>query len=183
MPGLKSWTERARFSAHRLRASQDNASDEESSAYSAHVPDRRRKMAGGPAVRSSCGRAILFLRCGLRAFTRRPSCPARLARRENVRFHATTAEAEKAGFRACKRCKPKEAPLHERQAAADLPRRAVESRTPPSRLRWRHWRMRSDQADFICTGCSGRRPALRPKLMHRDIVPIASERSSCKVLA
>lgn len=36
----------------------------------------------------------------------RPSCAARLARRENVRFHATAAEAERAGFRACKRCRP-----------------------------------------------------------------------------
>ncbi|MGL4395843.1 MAG: bifunctional DNA-binding transcriptional regulator/O6-methylguanine-DNA methyltransferase Ada [Hyphomicrobium sp.] len=36
----------------------------------------------------------------------RPSCPSRLANRENVRFHATCAEAEAAGFRACKRCKP-----------------------------------------------------------------------------
>src|SRR5258707_8674269 len=48
----------------------------------------------------------------------RPSCAARTALRENVRFHPTTAEAEQAGFRACKRCKPKEAPLRERQAAA-----------------------------------------------------------------
>jgi AraC family transcriptional regulator of adaptative response/methylated-DNA-[protein]-cysteine methyltransferase len=36
----------------------------------------------------------------------RPSCAARLARPENVRFYGTTAAAEKAGFRACKRCKP-----------------------------------------------------------------------------
>jgi len=36
----------------------------------------------------------------------RPSCPARLARPENVRLHATRGEAENAGFRACKRCKP-----------------------------------------------------------------------------
>ena len=48
----------------------------------------------------------------------RPSCASRVARRENVPFHATIAEAEKAGFRACKRCRPKEAPLRERQAAA-----------------------------------------------------------------
>lgn len=47
----------------------------------------------------------------------RPSCAARLARRENVRFHATCAEAEQAGFRPCKRCRPNEAPLAERQAA------------------------------------------------------------------
>ena len=36
----------------------------------------------------------------------RPSCAARLPRRENVRFHATCAEAEQAGFRPCKRCRP-----------------------------------------------------------------------------
>lgn len=36
----------------------------------------------------------------------RPSCAARLARRENVGFHATCADAERAGFRPCKRCKP-----------------------------------------------------------------------------
>jgi AraC family transcriptional regulator of adaptative response/methylated-DNA-[protein]-cysteine methyltransferase len=39
----------------------------------------------------------------------RPSCPARLARRENVRFHQNCEEAERAGFRACKRCKPTQA--------------------------------------------------------------------------
>lgn len=36
----------------------------------------------------------------------RPSCAARLARPENVGFHATREDAQKAGFRACKRCKP-----------------------------------------------------------------------------
>jgi len=36
----------------------------------------------------------------------RPSCPSRRARRENVRFHASCAAAERAGFRACKRCRP-----------------------------------------------------------------------------
>ena len=48
----------------------------------------------------------------------RPSCPARLPRRENVRFHATREDAARAGFRACKRCRPDEAPLAERQQAA-----------------------------------------------------------------
>ncbi len=37
----------------------------------------------------------------------RPSCGARLAKYENVQFHQTCEEAELAGFRACKRCKPK----------------------------------------------------------------------------
>lgn len=36
----------------------------------------------------------------------RPSCPGRLARPENVAFHATEADAQRAGFRACLRCKP-----------------------------------------------------------------------------
>src|SRR5467141_2529674 len=47
----------------------------------------------------------------------RPSCAARLARPENVRFHATCADAEKAGFRPCKRCKPDQAPLLAQHAA------------------------------------------------------------------
>jgi AraC family transcriptional regulator of adaptative response/methylated-DNA-[protein]-cysteine methyltransferase len=37
----------------------------------------------------------------------RPSCAARLPRRENVSFHATAADAERAGFRPCKRCRPR----------------------------------------------------------------------------
>ncbi len=36
----------------------------------------------------------------------RPSCASRTARPENVAFHATTAAAERAGFRPCKRCRP-----------------------------------------------------------------------------
>ncbi|OAQ62646.1 metal binding domain of Ada family protein [Pochonia chlamydosporia 170] len=36
----------------------------------------------------------------------RPICKARLARRSNVTFYSTGAEAQNAGFRACKRCKP-----------------------------------------------------------------------------
>ena len=47
----------------------------------------------------------------------RPSCGARPARPENVEFHDTPAAAERAGFRACMRCKPDQPPLAERQAA------------------------------------------------------------------
>src|SRR5689334_13381883 len=46
----------------------------------------------------------------------RPSCASRAARPENVAFHDSPAAAERAGFRACKRCKPEQAPLAERQA-------------------------------------------------------------------
>ena len=47
----------------------------------------------------------------------RPSCAARPARRENVAFHQTTAAATAAGFRACKRCQPDQAPRAARHAA------------------------------------------------------------------
>src|SRR5271166_6133868 len=36
----------------------------------------------------------------------RPTCAARLPRRENVSFHVSRADAERAGFRPCKRCRP-----------------------------------------------------------------------------
>ncbi len=64
----------------------------------------------------------------------RPSCAARLPRRENVRFHATCAAAEQAGFRPCKRCRPNEAPRAERQAAAvaQACRIIDAAETPPS---------------------------------------------------
>ena len=48
----------------------------------------------------------------------RPSCAARTPLRENVTFHATCSDAERAGFRPCKRCRPNEASLAEWQAAA-----------------------------------------------------------------
>ena len=47
----------------------------------------------------------------------RPSCTARLARPENVQFHPTAVEAEQAGFRPCKRCKPAGPSLAEENAA------------------------------------------------------------------
>lgn len=36
----------------------------------------------------------------------RPSCPSRRPRRDRVRFFATSADAARAGFRACRRCRP-----------------------------------------------------------------------------
>jgi AraC family transcriptional regulator of adaptative response/methylated-DNA-[protein]-cysteine methyltransferase len=39
----------------------------------------------------------------------RPSCTSRAARRENVRFFASCDDAERAGFRACRRCVPRRA--------------------------------------------------------------------------
>jgi AraC family transcriptional regulator of adaptative response/methylated-DNA-[protein]-cysteine methyltransferase len=64
----------------------------------------------------------------------RPSCASRPARRENVAFHATAAEAEAAGFRPCKRCRPSEAPLSARYAdmVAAACRTIEAAETPPS---------------------------------------------------
>src|SRR5215213_7024405 len=39
----------------------------------------------------------------------RPSCPARRPRPENVSFFADPVAAERAGFRACRRCRPRAA--------------------------------------------------------------------------
>ncbi len=64
----------------------------------------------------------------------RPSCAARPARAENVAFHRSAAAAERAGFRPCKRCKPDQAPIAERQAAqiAELCRLLEQSEAPPT---------------------------------------------------
>jgi AraC family transcriptional regulator of adaptative response/methylated-DNA-[protein]-cysteine methyltransferase len=42
----------------------------------------------------------------------RPSCSSRLARPENVNFFSTSCEAEAAGFRPCKRCKPNQVDVY-----------------------------------------------------------------------
>jgi len=46
----------------------------------------------------------------------RPSCAARHPRRENVSFFRDPDAAERAGFRACRRCHPRERSAHEAQA-------------------------------------------------------------------
>jgi AraC family transcriptional regulator of adaptative response/methylated-DNA-[protein]-cysteine methyltransferase len=48
----------------------------------------------------------------------RPGCASRQPRRENVAFYATADEAEKAGFRACKRCRPRAMSSKAHQTAA-----------------------------------------------------------------
>jgi AraC family transcriptional regulator of adaptative response/methylated-DNA-[protein]-cysteine methyltransferase len=64
----------------------------------------------------------------------RPSCGSRRANPKNVHFHRTTAEAERAGFRACRRCKPDEPPLEHLQAAkiADICRVIEAAEKTPS---------------------------------------------------
>jgi AraC family transcriptional regulator of adaptative response/methylated-DNA-[protein]-cysteine methyltransferase len=47
----------------------------------------------------------------------RPACPSRRPKPEHVAFHATCEDAEREGFRACRRCRPNAASLAERHAA------------------------------------------------------------------
>jgi AraC family transcriptional regulator of adaptative response/methylated-DNA-[protein]-cysteine methyltransferase len=63
----------------------------------------------------------------------RPSCGARQPRPENVAFHATRADAERAGFRPCRRCKPERGSLAAQHAAliAVACRTIETSETPP----------------------------------------------------
>ena len=64
-----------------------------------------------------------------------PSCASRLARRENVRFFATAAVAQAAGFPPCKRCRPGEPALTELHAqAVTRACRAIETSQPPLSL-------------------------------------------------
>ncbi len=64
----------------------------------------------------------------------RPSCAARPALPENVRFHASTLDAEQAGFRPCKRCKPTQAsPVAHHAALVTEACRIIEAaETPPT---------------------------------------------------
>lgn len=64
----------------------------------------------------------------------RPACGSRLPRRENVAFHATAAEALKAGFRPCRRCNPMGEPLASEwsKAVARACRAIEDSEAPPS---------------------------------------------------
>lgn len=64
----------------------------------------------------------------------RPSCATRLANPKNVRFHVDAADAEAAGFRPCKRCKPDQPPLEQQHAAlvADACRAIEATETMPT---------------------------------------------------
>jgi AraC family transcriptional regulator of adaptative response/methylated-DNA-[protein]-cysteine methyltransferase len=65
----------------------------------------------------------------------RPSCPSRRANPKNVRFHATAADAERAGFRPCQRCRP-DGPALDRVHAATIAGicRLIESSDEPPPL-------------------------------------------------
>ena len=64
----------------------------------------------------------------------RPSCPSRRPRAANVRFFARPVDAERAGFRSCRRCRPRELGTADPLAAVvrDACRQIEAADTPPS---------------------------------------------------
>lgn len=71
------------------------------------------------AVRSRTPRAdgVFFYAVSTTGVYCLPSCASRPARRENVAFYGTREDAERAGFRPCRRCRPDLAPREEREAS------------------------------------------------------------------
>ncbi len=61
----------------------------------------------------------------------RPGCPARLPKRQNVTFFAACAQAEAAGYRACKRCQPNRPLEPQAQLVTDACRLLEESSRLP----------------------------------------------------
>jgi AraC family transcriptional regulator of adaptative response/methylated-DNA-[protein]-cysteine methyltransferase len=72
---------------------------------------------GSVVARSPAADGMFFYSVRTTGVYCRPSCPARQAKPENVRFHSTREEAEHAGFRPCKRCKPDQPSLTEQHVA------------------------------------------------------------------
>lgn len=80
------------------------------------------------AVRSRDARfdGVFFLGVRTTGIYCRPSCPAVTPKRENVRYHPSAASAQRAGFRACRRCRPDAVPgSAEWNVRADLVGRAM----------------------------------------------------------
>jgi AraC family transcriptional regulator of adaptative response/methylated-DNA-[protein]-cysteine methyltransferase len=93
-------------------------------------------LGGRAAPRPAGGRNLLLRRAvATTGVYCRPSCAARLPRREHVTFHAAPEAAERAGFRPCKRCRPDEPSQAERHAASvALACRLIETAEEPPAL-------------------------------------------------
>lgn len=64
----------------------------------------------------------------------RPSCGARTPKPENVQFHETSEQAEKAGFRPCKRCRPNQPSSDNQSALIERVCRLIEASEKPLSL-------------------------------------------------
>jgi AraC family transcriptional regulator of adaptative response/methylated-DNA-[protein]-cysteine methyltransferase len=82
----------------------------------------------------SAGMKKLFYGVATTGIYCRRGCPSRRPNPRNVRYFATPAEAERAGFRSCKRCRPDsgEAPDPRLRVALEACRSIEAAETPPS---------------------------------------------------
>jgi len=69
-------------------------------------------------ARNAAARGAFFYAVRTTGVYCRPDCSARRPGRANVEFHATAAEAERAGFRPCRHCRPEQAAEPDRIIAA-----------------------------------------------------------------
>lgn len=85
-------------------------------------------------ARDAAADGTFFYSVGTTGVYCRPSCPTRVANPENVAFHATAQDAERAGFRPCKRCRPDQLPRAAQQAEliAELCRFIESAPQPPT---------------------------------------------------
>ena len=108
----------------------------------------------------------------------RPSCAARTPRPENVAFHPTATEAQRAGFRACLRCKPDQPSLAAKHAAlvAQMCRLLEASEQLPSLAELaQHAQLSSFHLHRVFKGITGLTPkayaaAHRAKRMREELV-------------
>ena len=86
-------------------------------------------------ARDTSNDGVFYFAVGTTGVYCKPSCPARRAKRENVSFFETCGEAEAAGFRACKRCKPRAASEESKSAMRIIAAcRMIDAADPPPAL-------------------------------------------------
>lgn len=116
----------------------------------------------------------------------RPSCAARRPKPANVRFHLSTQAAERAGFRACKRCRPHGATAVQRHATtvARVCRMIESSERPPKKAELaRAAAMSPSQLQRLFKAVTGMTPsAYRDGGAHTDVRFAVAECSLGSVL-
>ena len=75
-------------------------------------------LGGGAKAATPAPTAAFSMACETTGVYCRPGCASRRPLRANTAFFATIAEAEAAGLRACKRCRPTDASTASRHVAA-----------------------------------------------------------------
>jgi AraC family transcriptional regulator, regulatory protein of adaptative response / methylated-DNA-[protein]-cysteine methyltransferase len=82
------------------------------------------------AVTERDGQELFFYAVRSTGVYCRPSCPSRRPRRENVQFFRAPDDAERAGYRPCKRCRPRDSEVNGRAAMVAKVCKYLEQATP-----------------------------------------------------